>query len=109
MQEQAEGVGQKAVTAQAVGAEAVLELLDAILTFAAIVVESEDLRGATGAVSNHEAQVGSGGGVLGLCSRCGSGAANCGPGGESWKSCAAGVGYDDSDVLTTSAGARLDA
>ncbi|HTC79796.1 MAG TPA: hypothetical protein VK657_14370 [Terriglobales bacterium] len=54
------------MTAQAVSAEAVLELLDAILTFAAMVVESEDLRGATGAVSNHEAQVGSGGGVLGL-------------------------------------------
>ena len=55
VQEQAEGVGQEAVTAQAVGAEAVFELLDAVLTLAAIVVESEDLRGATGAVSNYEA------------------------------------------------------
>jgi len=36
------------VTAQAVGAEAVFELLDAVLTLAAIVVESEDLRGTTG-------------------------------------------------------------
>ena len=66
VQEQAEGVGQKAVTAQAVGAKAVLELLDAVLALAAIVVESEDFGGASGAVGNHEAQVGSGGGVLGL-------------------------------------------
>src|SRR3989442_14052795 len=66
VQEQAEGIGQEAVTAQAVGAEAVLELLDAVLTLAAIVVESEDLGGATGAVGNHEAQVGSDGGEFGL-------------------------------------------
>src|SRR5213593_1683763 len=66
MQEQAEGVGQEAVTAQAVGAEAVLKFLDAILTLAAVVVEGEDRGGTTGAVGNHEAQVGSGGGVFGL-------------------------------------------
>src|ERR1700693_278934 len=66
VQQQAEGVGQEAVTAQAVGAETVLELLDAVLTLAAIVVESKDLRGTTGAVGNHEAQVGSDGGVFGL-------------------------------------------
>ena len=66
MQEQAEGVSQEAVAAQAVGAEAVLELLDTVLTLAAIIVESEDLRSATGAVRNYEAQVGSDGGVLGL-------------------------------------------
>ena len=42
VEEQSEGVGQKAVTAQAVGAKAVLELLDAVLALAAIVVESED-------------------------------------------------------------------
>ena len=45
VQEQSEGVGQKAVTAQAVGAKAVLELLDAVLALAAIVVESEDFGG----------------------------------------------------------------
>ena len=50
VQQKAEGVGQEAVTAQAVGAETVLELLDAVLTLAAIVVESEDLRGMTGVV-----------------------------------------------------------
>ena len=66
MQEQAESVGQKAVTAQTVGAKAVLELLDAVLALPAIVVESEDLGGASGTVGNHEAQVGSSGGVLGL-------------------------------------------
>jgi hypothetical protein len=63
--EQAEDVGQEAVTTQAVGAETVLELLDAVLTLAAIVVESEGLRGPTGAVGNQEAQVGSDGGVFG--------------------------------------------
>jgi len=66
VQEQAEGIGEKAVTAQAVGAEAVLELLDAVLALTAIVVESEDLGGRSGAVGNEEAQVGSGGGVFGL-------------------------------------------
>src|SRR5207244_3306965 len=66
VQEQSEGVGQKAMTAQAVGAKAVLELLDAVLALAAIVVESEDFGGTSGAVRNHEAQVGSGGGVFGL-------------------------------------------
>src|SRR3989440_10216503 len=66
VQQQAKSIGQEAVTAQAVGAETVLELLDAVLTFAAIVVESEDLRGTTRAVGNHEAQVGSDGGVFGL-------------------------------------------
>jgi len=40
VQQQAEGVGQEAVTAQAVGAEAVFELLDAILALPAIVVEA---------------------------------------------------------------------
>src|SRR5437870_9753491 len=61
VQQQAKSIGQEAVTAQAVGAETVLELLDAVLTLAAVVVESEDLGGTSGAVGNHEAQVGSGG------------------------------------------------
>ncbi len=66
VQQQAEGVGQEAVTAQTVGAEAVLELLDAILALPAIVVESKDLGGRSVAVGDQEAQVGSGSGVLGL-------------------------------------------
>src|SRR5437870_2438999 len=37
MQQQAEGVGQKAVAAQAIGAETVLEFFDAILAFTAVV------------------------------------------------------------------------
>ena len=41
MQEQAESVGQEAVAAQAVGTESVLELLDAVLALAPVVVESE--------------------------------------------------------------------
>ena len=54
------------MTGQAVGAEAVLEFLDAVLALTAIVIESEDLRGTTGAVGNHETQVGSDGGVFGF-------------------------------------------
>ena len=38
VEEQAEGVGQKAVAAEAVGAEAVFEFFDAVLALAAIVV-----------------------------------------------------------------------
>ena len=66
IQQQAEGVGQKAMAAQAVGAKTVFEFLDAVLALAAIVVEGKDLRGATAAVGNHEAQIGSGRGVLGF-------------------------------------------
>ena len=66
VQEQAEGVGQKAVTAQAIGAKAVLELFDAILALPAIVVEREDLGGRSVAVGDQEAQVGSSRGVLGF-------------------------------------------
>jgi hypothetical protein len=46
MQQQAGGVGQKTVTAQAVSAETVLEFFNAILTFTAVVLKSEDLRSA---------------------------------------------------------------
>ena len=66
VQEQAEGVGQETMAAQTVGAKAILKLLDTVLAFAAVVIESEDLRGAARAVGDEEAQVGSGGGVLGL-------------------------------------------
>ena len=45
VQQQAEGVSQKAMTAQAVGAKTVFEFLDAVLAFAAIVVEGEDFGG----------------------------------------------------------------
>ena len=50
MQQQAEGVSQKAMTAQAVGAKTILELFDAVLALAAIVIESEDLGGTPGAI-----------------------------------------------------------
>jgi len=66
VQQQAEGVGQETVAAQTVSAKAILELLDAVLAFAAVIVEGEDLRSATGTVGNQEAQVGTGRGVLGL-------------------------------------------
>src|ERR1019366_4726239 len=62
----AEGVGQKAVAAEAVGAEAVFEFFDAVLALAAVVVESEDFGGRSGTAGHDEAQVGSGGGVFGL-------------------------------------------
>jgi len=66
VQQQAKGVSQKTVAAQAIGAKAILEFFDAVLALPAIVVEGEDLGRTAGAVSNQEAQVGSGGGVLGL-------------------------------------------
>src|SRR6266849_1321869 len=66
VQEETEGVGQEAVTAEAVGAEAILEFLDTVLALAAIIVESEDFGGTAGAVGDQETQVGAGGGVLGL-------------------------------------------
>jgi hypothetical protein len=46
--------------------KAVLELLDAVLTLAAIVVEGKDLGSAASTVGNEEAQIGSGGRVLSL-------------------------------------------
>ncbi len=66
VEQQAEGVGQKAMAGQAVGEETVFEFLDAILALAAVVVESEDFGGTSGAVGNHEAQGGAGGRVFGL-------------------------------------------
>ena len=66
MQQQAEGIGQEAMTAEPVSAEAVLELLDAVLALTAIVIKSEDLGRAAGTVGDEEAQVGAGGGVFGL-------------------------------------------
>ena len=66
MQEQTKGVGQEAVTAEPIGMKAVLELLDAVFAFAAIVVKGKDLSSTAGTVSDEEAQVGSGDSVLGL-------------------------------------------
>lgn len=66
VQKQAKRIGQKAMTAQAVGTEPVFELLDAVLTLAAIVVKGEDFLGAASEIGDHEAQVRSDGGVLGL-------------------------------------------
>jgi len=43
VQQQTEGVGQEAMTTQAVGAEAVLEFLDAVLALAAVVVKGKHL------------------------------------------------------------------
>ena len=64
--EQAEGVGQETMAAQAIATESILEFLDAVLALATIVVEGKDLRGAAGAVGDEETQVGSGRRVLGL-------------------------------------------
>ena len=66
VQEQAKGVGQEAMTAEPVGTEAVLELLNPVLAFSALVVEAKDLGTAAGAVGDQEAKIGTGGGVLGF-------------------------------------------
>ena len=109
VQEQAESVGQEAVAAQAVGAETVLELLDAVLALAAIVVESEDFGGATGAVGNHEAQVGSGGGVLGFVADAALARPTAGAMSGNWRSCAVVVGCGDSAVSAASVAVGRDA
>ena len=57
MQQQAEGIGQEAMTAEAVGRETVFELLDAVLALAAIIVKSKDVRRAAGAVGDKEARL----------------------------------------------------
>jgi hypothetical protein len=66
VQEQAKRVGQEAMTAEPVGTEAVLELLNPVLTFSALVVEAKDLGTAAGTVGDQEAKIGTGGGVLGF-------------------------------------------
>ena len=43
VQPQAEGIGQEAMAAQPVSTETVLELLDAVLALAAVLVKGEDL------------------------------------------------------------------
>ena len=66
VQEQAKRVGQKAMTAEPVGMEAVLELLNPVLAFSTLVVKAKDLGTAAGAVADQEAKIGTGGGVLGF-------------------------------------------
>lgn len=60
MQEQPEGIGQKAVAAEPISAKAILELLDAVLALATIVVKGKDLGSTASTVSDEEAEVGSG-------------------------------------------------
>ena len=66
VEEQAKSVGQEAMTAEPVGMEAVLELLNPVLAFSALVVEAKDLGTAARAVGDQEAKIGTGGGVLGF-------------------------------------------
>ena len=66
VQEKPEGVSQKAVAAQTIGVEAILELFDAVLALSAIIVKAEDLRSATLAVGDQKTQVGSDRRMLGL-------------------------------------------
>src|SRR5207245_274713 len=54
------------MAAQPVGSETVLELLNAVFTLSAIVVELKDRMAAALQVGHQEAQVGAGGGVFGL-------------------------------------------
>jgi hypothetical protein len=54
------------MTAEAVGAEAVFQLFDAVLALATIIVESEELGGVPGVVGGQEPQVGTRCGVFGL-------------------------------------------
>ena len=66
VQKQAEGVSQKAVAAQTVSTEAVLQFFDAALTLSAIVAKSKDLRSGTRKVGNEKPKVSSDRSVLGF-------------------------------------------
>jgi hypothetical protein len=66
VEEQAKSVGQEAMTAEPVGMEAVLELLNPVLAFSALVVEAKDLGTAARTIGDQEAKIGTGGGVLGF-------------------------------------------
>ncbi len=66
MQQQAEGIGSKAVAAQAVGSKAILKLFNAVLTFPAIVIEGKNRTAAAWQVGDQTTQVGTSSGVFGL-------------------------------------------
>lgn len=66
MEQQAEGISSKAMTAQAVRSKAIFELFNAVLTFPAIVIEGKDGAAAAWQVGDQETQVGTGSGVFGF-------------------------------------------
>ena len=66
VEQQAEGIGPKAVAAQAVSGKAIFKLLNAVLTFPAIVIKRKNGRAATCQVGDQKTQVGTGRGVFGF-------------------------------------------
>jgi hypothetical protein len=57
MELQAEGIGAEAMTAEAIGVDVELELLDPILGRAAVVVPRDEIGGTAAAIGDHEAHV----------------------------------------------------
>jgi hypothetical protein len=66
VEQQAEGVGAKAVAAQAVRSKTIFKLFNAVLTLPAIVIEGKDGTAATSPVGDQETQVGTGLGLFSL-------------------------------------------
>ena len=66
MEQQAEGIGSKAVAAQAVRSKAIFKLFNTVLTLATIVIEGKDGTAAAWQVGDQETQVGTGRGLFGL-------------------------------------------
>ena len=66
VEQQPEGIGPEAMTAQSVGSEAILELFDAVLTFPAIVIEGKHRMAAAFQVGHEKSQVGSRFGMFSL-------------------------------------------
>ena len=66
MEQQPENIGSKAVAAQAVSGETILEFFNAVLTFPAIVIEGKNGTAAAFQVGNQKAHVSSRFGVFSL-------------------------------------------
>src|ERR1700722_7191403 len=66
MEQQAERIGPKAVAAQAVSSKTIFELLNAVLTLPAIVIEGKNGTAAAYQVGDQETQVATGMGMFGL-------------------------------------------
>ena len=66
MEQQAERIGSKAMAAQAVSSKTIFKLFNAVLTFAAIVIERKNGTAAAWQVGDQEAQVRTGRGLFGL-------------------------------------------
>jgi hypothetical protein len=66
VKQQPKGIGSKAMAAESIGIETILELFNAVLALPAIVIEAKDRATSTFQVGDQKAQVGTGLGVFGF-------------------------------------------